>query len=54
VLLLRLFLNQLRLLFVLAASVSDAIDAAYSRPSPSTRVGSVLDATLRLDESFVS
>ena len=53
VLLLRLFLNQLLLLLVLAASVSDVTDAAYSRPSPSTSVGSVLDATLRLEESFL-
>lgn len=52
VLLVRFFLNQLLLLLVLAASVSDVTDAAYSRPSPSTSVGSVLEVTLRLDESF--
>lgn len=53
VLFVRFFLNQLRLLLVLAASVSEVTDAAYSRPSPSTSVGSVLSATLRLEESFL-
>lgn len=53
VLLLRFFfLNQLRFVVVLAASVSEATDAAYSRPS--TNVGSVLDVVLRLDDSLVS
>lgn len=51
-LLLLFLLNQLLLLLVLAASVSETTDAAYSRPSPSTSVGSVLDVTLRFDESF--
>ena len=48
VLLLRLFLNQLRFDLLLASSVSDTADGEYS-----TRVGSALVVVLRWDGVFV-